>query len=197
VLRVLASGQHETPKPGDTRLARIETKIIASPQKSLEAAAAVASANGFQPVILGDSIEAEARELGFVKAGIARQVRQFSQPLAAPCALISGGETTVTVRGKGYGGRNVEYLLALALRLDGAQGISAIAADTDGVDGSREVAGAMLFPETLAHASAIGLDPWTALDNNDAHTFFSALGTQVITGPTLTNVNDFRAILIS
>jgi hydroxypyruvate reductase len=197
VMRVLESGQNETPKPGDARLARVETRIIASPQQSLEAAAAVARASGFAPVILGGSIEAEARELGFAMAGIAKQVRSFCQPAAAPCVIISGGETTVTVRGKGFGGRNVEFLLALALKLDGAAGISALAADTDGVDGSRDIAGAMIFPDTMERARTAGIDAWAMLENNDAHSFFGALGNQVATGPTLTNVNDFRAILIS
>lgn len=197
VMRVLESGQNETPKPGDARLARVETKIIASPQQSLKAAAAVARASGFAPVILGGSIEAEARELGFAMAGIAKQVRSFCQPAAAPCVIISGGETTVTVRGKGFGGRNVEFLLALALKLDGAAGISALAADTDGVDGSRDIAGAMIFPDTMERARTAGIDAWAMLENNDAHSFFGALGDQVATGPTLTNVNDFRAILIS
>ncbi len=196
VIRHLEQAVDETPKPGDPRLAGVETKLIASPQKSLEAAAAVARKAGITPLILGDSIEGEAREVGFVMAGIALQSRRFGQPLPAPCVLISGGETTVTVRGNGAGGRNVEFLLALALKLDGAEKITALAADTDGVDGAREVAGAFISPDTLSRARAMGIDPWASLSNNDGHGFFEKLGDQIITGPTLTNVNDFRAVYI-
>ncbi len=197
VTRHLQQAADETPKPGDPRLANAETKLIASPQKSLEAAAAVARAHGITPLILGDSLEGEAREVGFVMAGIAQQVRRFNQPLPSPCVIISGGETTVTVKGTGAGGRNVEYLLALALKLNGAPGITALAADTDGVDGAREVAGAFITPDTLARARGLGIDPWASLANNDGHGFFEALGDQIITGPTLTNVNDFRAVFIA
>ncbi len=197
VIRHLESAIGETPKPGDIRLAGVETKLIASPQKSLEAAAAVARLHGVVPLILGDSLEGEARDVGFVMAGIALQCRRFGQPLPPPCVLISGGETTVTVKGKGAGGRNVEFLMALALKLDGAAGITALAADTDGVDGARDVAGAFITPDTLARARAMGIDPWAALSNNDGHGFFESLGDQVITGPTLTNVNDFRAVFIA
>ena len=197
VIRHLERAIEETPKPGDPRLARAETKLIASPQKSLEAAAAVARKNGITPIILGDSIEGEAREVGFVMAGIALQSRRFGQPLPAPCVVISGGETTVTVRGNGAGGRNVEYLLALALKLDGAEKITALAADTDGVDGAREIAGAFISADTLSRARAMGIDPWASLSNNDGHGFFEKLGDQIITGPTLTNVNDFRAVFIA
>jgi glycerate-2-kinase len=193
----LEKAADETPKPGDPRLARCENILIASPQKSLEAAAALARAEGVTPLILGDSIEGEAREVGFVMAGIARQVRRFGQPAKPPCVLISGGETTVTVRGKGTGGRNVEYLMGLALKLGGEPGIHAIAADTDGIDGARDVAGAFVDPATLARARAMGIDPWKALADNDGHTFFERLGDQIVTGPTLTNVNDFRAILVT
>ncbi len=196
VTRHLEQAVDETPKPGDPRLAGVETKLIASPQKSLEAAAAMARKAGITPLILGDSIEGEAREVGFVMAGIALQSRRFGQPLPAPCVLISGGETTVTVRGSGAGGRNVEFLLALALKLDGAEKITALAADTDGVDGAREVAGAFITPDTLARARAMGIDPWASLSNNNGHGFFEKLGDQIITGPTLTNVNDFRAVYI-
>ena len=196
VRRHLEKAQEETPKPGDPRLARATTHLIASPQTSLEAAAATARQHSITPLILGDALEGEAREIGIVMAGIARQVRRFGQPLAAPCVLISGGETTVTVRGSGVGGRNVEFLLALAIKLQGAANIYAIAADTDGIDGGREVAGAVITPDTLVRARALSLDAHAMLANNDAHTFFERLGDQVITGPTLTNVNDFRAILI-
>lgn len=129
-------------------------------------------------------------------AGIARQVATRSQPFAAPCILLSGGETTVTVRGDGRGGRNVEFLLSLALSLNGLNGVSAIAGDTDGVDGAEEIAGAIVHPDTLARALSLGIRPMDSLMNNDGHSVFEALGDQVITGPTLTNVNDFRAVLI-
>ncbi len=196
VRRHLEAAVDETPKPGDPRLARSRATLIASPQTSLEAAAAVARAQGIAPLILGDALEGEAREAGFLMAGMARQARLFGQPTTPPCVLISGGETTVTVRGDGSGGRNVEFLLALAIKLAGSPGIHAIAADTDGIDGAREVAGAVIAPGTLERARAIGLDPWDMLKRNDAHTFFAKLGDQVVTGPTLTNVNDFRAILV-
>ena len=194
--RLLESGDGESVKPGDPRLANVSTRMIASPQMALEAAAAVAREAGITPLILGDSIEGEAREVARVMAGIALQARRHGQPLAAPCVLLSGGETTVTLRGQGRGGRNVEFLLALALALNGAPGIHALAADTDGVDGAEEVAGAFMAPDTLARAWASGMPPRDSLDDNDAHTFFGALGDALVTGPTLTNVNDFRAILL-
>jgi hydroxypyruvate reductase len=194
--RLLESGEGESVKPGDPRLANVSTRIIASPQMALEAAAAVAREAGVTPLILGDSIEGEAREVAKVMAGIALQARRHGQPLASPCVLLSGGETTVTLRGQGRGGRNVEFLLALALALNGAPGIHALAADTDGVDGAEEVAGAFMSPDTLARAWAKGMPPRDSLDDNDAHTFFGALGDALVTGPTLTNVNDFRAILL-
>jgi glycerate 2-kinase len=196
VLEHLRAAEDETPKPGDPRLAHAETIIIARPQASLEAAAARARAAGITPVILGDALEGEAREVGKVLAGIALQVRRHGQPAASPCVLLSGGETTVTLRGKGRGGRNAEFLLALAIHLGGAHGISAIAADTDGIDGSENNAGAIALPDTLARAREMGLDAKAMLADNDAYGFFAGLGDLVITGPTLTNVNDFRAILI-
>jgi glycerate 2-kinase len=187
----------ETPKPGDPVFARTITRIIATPQASLEAAAAVARKAGYQPLILGDALEGEASEVGCVMSGMARQVVAHGQPAPAPCVLISGGETTVTVRGSGRGGRNVEFLLSLAVNLNGLQRVYAIAGDTDGVDGAEEVAGAIVAPDTLARAASFGLNAKESLANNDGHSFFAALQDQVITGPTLTNVNDFRAILIS
>lgn len=193
---LLESGAGETVKPGDPRLARAEIRLISSPQIGLEAAAVVARAADYGVCILGDSIEGEAREVGQVMAGITRQVAVHGQPLQAPCVLLSGGETTVTVRGNGKGGRNVEFLLALGLALKGQAGVYAMAGDTDGVDGLEEIAGALLTPDTLARARALGLDPAQSLDNNDGHGFFGALGDAVITGPTLTNINDFRAVLI-
>lgn len=196
VTRVLASGAGESIKPGDPRLAGAQTRMIATPQMALEAAATLARDAGYTPSILGDAIEGEARDVGKVMAGIARQVARHAQPVAPPCVLLSGGETTVTVRGNGRGGRNVEFLLSLALALDGLPGIFALAGDTDGVDGQEEIAGAIVAPDTLARAQEMGLRPRDALDDNDAHGFFEALGDSVITGPTLTNVNDFRAILV-
>ena len=194
--QLLESGAGETLKPGDARLARCEARLVSSPQIGLEAAARVARAAGYGVCILGDSLEGEAREVGRVMAGIAQQVRTHGQPLAAPCVLLSGGETTVTVRGSGRGGRNVEFLLALGPALKGAPGIWALAGDTDGVDGIEEIAGAILTPDTLERARSMGIKAASSLDNNDGHGFFGALGDAVVTGPTLTNINDFRAILI-
>ena len=193
---ILESGRGESVKPGDPRLARSTVRMIATPQMALEAAARVARAAGIEPYILGDAIEGEARDVGKVFAGEALQAAERDQPFAAPCVLLSGGETTVTVRGSGRGGRNVEYLLSLAIALEGHPRIHALAGDTDGVDGQEEIAGGCIGPDSLARAWALGLRPKDMLDNNDGHSFFSALGDSVITGPTLTNVNDFRAILI-
>jgi glycerate 2-kinase len=201
---LLTSGAGESVKPGDPRLQRIETRVITAPQIALEAAASVARAAGITPYILGDSLEGEARDLGKTMAGIARQVATRGQPFKTPCVLLSGGETTVTMRGdgaavngkSGRGGRNVEFLLALAVALQGQAGVYALAGDTDGVDGSEEIAGAIASPDTLARAWALGVNPRASLDRNDGHGFFQALGDSVVTGPTLTNVNDFRAILI-
>jgi hydroxypyruvate reductase len=192
----LKSAKDETPKPGDARLARVEIHLIATPQASLMAAAEVASSAGVAPLVLGDSIEGESREVARVLAGVARQVRQYDQPVPAPCVLLSGGETTVTLRGKGRGGRNVEFLLALALALRGQSQTWGIAGDTDGVDGAEEIAGAIITPETLDRAARRGLRAAESLADNDGHGFFESLGDQVITGPTLTNVNDFRAVLV-
>ncbi|WP_297485708.1 glycerate kinase [Ferrovum sp.] len=192
----LCAAREETPKPGDLRLTRTSTHLIATPQQSLEAAAAVARAAGVTPVILGDSIEGEAREVAKVMAGIAHQVKRHGQPAARPCVLLSGGETTVTVRGKGRGGRNVEFLLALTLALRGEPGVFALAGDTDGIDGTEDNAGAVVLPDTWARAEHLGLKVADHLADNDGYGFFSALGDLVITGPTLTNVNDFRALLI-
>lgn len=179
----------ETPK----RLANSEVVMVATPQKSLQAAAGVARAHGFAPLLLGDALEGEAREAAKVMAGIARSCAAHGHPARPPCVLLSGGETTVTVRGKGRGGRNAEFLLALVIALDGHPKIHALAADTDGIDGSEDNAGALIGPDTLVR----GPDAKARLADNDAYGFFSALGDLVVTGPTLTNVNDFRAILVT
>ena len=194
--QLLESGEGESIKPGDPRLARSEYRLIATPQQALEAAARVGRQAGWAVHILGDALEGEARELGRALGGMALQVARRAQPFAPPCVLLSGGESTVTVRGRGRGGRNVEFLLALALALEGQPGVHALAADTDGVDGLEEIAGALLAPDTLARAASLGLRPRAFLDDNDGHGFFGALGDAVLTGPTRTNVNDFRAILI-
>jgi hydroxypyruvate reductase len=197
VLDHLRAGHDETPKPGDPRLAHCETHIVSAPQMALEAAAEVARANGYTPLILGDALEGESRDVALVHAGIARQVLRHGQPVKPPCVLLSGGETTVTVRGQGRGGRNVEFLLALAVALGGADRVYALAGDTDGIDGAEEVAGAIVTPDSLARAAARGVDAKARLADNDGHGFFEALGDGVVTGPTLTNVNDFRAILVT
>ena len=194
---LLNAGAGESVKPGDPRLENCETHLIATPQMALEAAAAVARAAGITPYILGDAIEGEARDVGKVMAGIALHVAAHDQPFPRPCVLLSGGETTVTVGGNGRGGRNVEFLLALGIALDGCPGIHAMAGDTDGVDGMEDIAGAMLAPDSLARAWDLGLRACDSLANNDGHGFFGALGDAVVTGPTRTNVNDFRAIVIS
>ena len=194
---VLGSGAGESLKAGDPRLPNIETRFIATPQMALEAAAAVARDAGLPVHILGDAIEGEARDVAATMAGTTLQVARRGQPFTPPCVLLSGGETTVTIRGRGRGGRNVEFLLALGVALQGEPGVYALAADTDGVDGQEEIAGAVLAPDTLARACALGIRPRRSLDDNDGHGFFGALGDAVVTGPTLTNVNDFRAILIA
>jgi glycerate 2-kinase len=196
-LDLLQSGRGESVKPSDPRLSGASTTIIATPQKALEAAAAVARDAGIPVHILSDAIEGEARDVGKVFAGIARHVAERNQPFAPPCILLSGGETTVTVRGRGRGGRNVEFLLSLAIALEGNARVHALAGDTDGVDGQEEIAGAYVGPDSVSRAMAMGMRPKEMLDNNDGHTFFSALDDSIITGPTLTNVNDFRAILIA
>ncbi|MBV8911992.1 MAG: glycerate kinase [Acetobacteraceae bacterium] len=185
----------ETPKPGEITP---EVHLIATPGLALEAAAGTARAHGFAPLILGDALEGESREMGTVMAGIARSVRN-RHPLPAPCVLLSGGEGTVTIGAgpAGRGGRNTEFLLALAVALRGAPGIWALAGDTDGIDGTEDAAGAIIAPDTLARARAAGLDPKAVLLGHDSYTLFDGIGDLVRTGPTLTNVNDLRAILIS
>ncbi len=197
VAAFLAAAAEETPKPGDPRLAAAKATLVSRPQDSLEAAAATARAIGVESLILGDAIEGEAREVARVLAAVARQVARHGQPSAPPCLLLSGGETTVTLRGGGRGGRNAEFLLALTLALDGHPGIHAIACDTDGIDGVEDNAGAVMGPQTVARAAGMGLDLKAMLADNDAYGVFHALGDLVVTGPTRTNVNDFRAILIT
>lgn len=181
--------------PGDPRLARVENRVIAAPAQSLAAAAGMAQAQGCEVRLLGDALEGEARKVAGALAAEALAAQRALAP-GTSLLLLSGGELTVTRRGHGLGGPNAEFALALALALDGAAGVHAIACDTDGVDGAAEVAGALVAPDTLARARALGLDPAAALADNDAHSFFGRLGDQVVTGPTLTNVNDFRAILV-
>ncbi|HUZ67522.1 MAG TPA: DUF4147 domain-containing protein, partial [Beijerinckiaceae bacterium] len=196
VLDVLRSGAGESLKPGDPRLAGAETRIIAAPRLALEAAARRARQQGVAAFILADDIEGEARDVGKVMAALARNVARHGEPFRPPCVLLSGGETSVTVRGPGRGGRNVEFLLSMAIALEGCQTVHALACDTDGVDGSEEIAGATIEADTLARAWALGIAPQGRLAANDGHGFFEALGDSVVTGPTLTNVNDFRAIYV-
>jgi hydroxypyruvate reductase len=187
----------ETPKPGDPLFARVENRLIATAHGSLEAAARVFESNGVRAVILGDTVTGEARDVAQVMAAMVREIRGHGGPFAPPVALVSGGECTVTLRGAGRGGRCSEFLLALTKALGGLSGVSAIAADTDGIDGVESNAGAVMTPDTAARAAALGLDPRRSLDANDGFGFFEALGDLVITGPTRTNVNDYRAILVA
>jgi len=186
----------ETPKPGDPALARAETRVIATAHASLVAAAAFVQHRGITPMVLGDSVTGESSEVAKVYAALARQIRQHSHPLRPPVALISGGETTVTVRGNGRGGRCTEFLLSLAIALEALPDTWALACDTDGIDGSEDNAGAILTPDALARGKAAGVNPKSLLANNDGYGFFAALGDLVVTGPTRTNVNDFRIILV-
>jgi len=187
----------ETPKPGDRAFERVENRVVATAHQSLVAAAAFVQAHGVTPWILGDSVTGESREVAKVYAALARQIRFHSHPAKPPVALISGGETTVTLHGKGRGGRCSEFLLSLAIELEGLEGTSALAADTDGIDGSEPNAGALLMPDSLARASRRGLAPKAMLADNDGYSFFEALGDLVTTGPTRTNVNDFRIIVLA
>jgi glycerate 2-kinase len=191
---LMAGEMNLPPAPG-----AVDFRLIATPAMALEAAAKAVQAAGFTPMILGDALEGESRELGTVMAGIAHSVRRHGHPLTAPCVLLSGGETTVTIgrNGAGRGGRNTEFLLSLALALDGAPGIWAAAGDTDGIDGTEDAAGAMIAPDTLARARAAGIDPVACLAGHDSYSLFAATGDLIRTGPTLTNVNDLRAILIT
>ena len=194
----LESGAFETPKPGDPRFADHAVHLIATPQASLEAAAARARAAGVPAYILSDEIEGESRDVGRVHAALARAVARRGEPFARPCVILSGGETTVTVRGEGgRGGRATEFLLGCALALQAEPGVHVLAADTDGIDGIEHNAGAVVTPDTLARAAALGLKPAEFLDRHDCFTLFEQLGDLVVPGPTYTNVNDFRAILVT
>jgi hydroxypyruvate reductase len=198
VRAALEAGRLETPKPGDPVFRGNEVQLVATPQQALEAAAKAAADAGFRAHILSDEIEGESREVGKVLAALGKQVARRGQPFPAPCVILSGGETTVTVRSRtGRGGRATEFLLGAALALDGEPGVYLLAADTDGIDGIDENAGALVTPDTLARARAKGLNPREMLDGNDARSFFETLGDLVVTGPTFTNVNDFRALLVS
>ena len=204
----LESGRFETPKPGDAIFNGHEVRMLATPQQALEAAATLARAAGVQAHILSDEMEGESREVGKVQAALARAVARRGQPFAKPCVILSGGETTVTVKGKsggggstgstgGRGGRATEFLLGCAIALQGEPGVHVLAADTDGIDGMEDNAGAIVTPSTLARATAVGMKPADFLDRNDAYSFFAALSDLLVPGPTFTNVNDFRALLIT
>jgi hydroxypyruvate reductase len=197
----LAAAAQETPKPGDAVFASSRYALIASPQQALAAAADAAQAQGVTPIVLSDRIEGEARDVAQVHAALALQLRAGNfrvgdAAIAPPAVFLSGGETTVTVRGDGRGGRNSEFLLGLTAALNGAHGIAAIACDTDGIDGTDDNAGAIVYPDSIARAGALGISVKEALAQNDGYGFFAALGDLVVTGPTLTNVNDFRAVFV-
>ncbi len=200
VLRHLAAGAagaiEETPKSGAACFARVEQHVIANGRTALQTAADYFQAHGIRPVVLGDTYTGEAREVAQTFAGLVREIRYHGNPWPTPVVLLSGGETTVTVRGQGRGGRNAEFLLALALALHGLDGVHALAADSDGLDGTEDNAGALIAPDSLARAASLNVDARSCLADNDAYGFFATLGDLVLTGPTRTNVNDFRAILL-
>lgn len=194
--RFLEAAADETPKPGDPAFTGALEAMVARPKASLEAAAEVARAAGVTPVILGDALEGESRVVAAEHAALARRIQDGAGPAPAPAVLLSGGETTVTIRGNGDGGPNAEYALALAIALDGRDGVWGLAVDTDGTDGSRDNAGGLLSPTTLERARSLGMDPMSLLENNDSYGFFEGAGGLIVTGPTFTNVNDFRAVLV-
>jgi hydroxypyruvate reductase len=196
VERYLSDPASETVKADHPAFRNSEVRLIAAPMLSLRAAAEIAHRAGYRPIILSDSIEGEAREVGIVHAGIVRSIIDHGEPLAQPAIVLSGGETSVTMRGSGVGGRNTEFLLSLGVKLEGLAGVAAIACDTDGIDGAADNAGACLFPDTLERMRAAGRNPQELLDNNDAHTAFALAGDLVVTGPTRTNVNDLRAVIV-
>jgi hydroxypyruvate reductase len=186
----------ETPKPGDPLFERVDNVVIATARQSLQAGADLFQSHGITPVILGDTVTGEASEVAKVYAAVVREIRAYQQPFKSPVALISGGECTVTVRGNGRGGRCAEFLTSLAVELDGMPDVYAVAADTDGIDGTEDNAGALLLPDSQQRADAMGLSARKMLANNDGYSYFSALGDLLVTGPTLTNVNDYRVILV-
>ena len=192
----LLAAVEETPKLADPSFERSSVRTIVTPQDALDAAATVAEEAGVRPLILSDSVEGESREVALAHAAIARDILRRGQPAEPPCVILSGGETTVTIRGKGRGGPNAEFLLALALALGGEPGVHAIACDTDGIDGTEDNAGAVISPDTLVRGLSRGINARDCLSNNDAYSYFEELGDLVVTGPTRTNVNDFRAVLV-
>ena len=196
VADILMAAADETPKTGDPRLAGNETELVALPKASLEAARVIAEEAGYTTLMLGDDLEGEAKEVAREHAALALKIKQSGDSSSTPCAIISGGETTVIVRGPGRGGRNSEYMLAMAQALDGTEGICAMACDTDGIDGTEDNAGALITPTTLRRAAQAGQSPESALEKNDSYGFFEQIGDLVVCGPTFTNVNDFRVILI-
>ncbi len=196
IKKYLDEAKEETPKEGSKYLENTEVIMLATPQDALEEAARFAQSKGFNTIILGNAIEGESRDVAKVMAGIAKQVKNLDQPLKKPCVILSGGETTVTVKGNGRGGRNAEFCLALSIALKGLKDVYAIACDTDGIDGIENAAGAVVAPDTLERALKAGMKASDYLANNDAFSFFNKLDDLIITGPTLTNVNDFRAILV-
>lgn len=189
-------GADETPKPGDAVFRNVQNHVIATAHQSLMAAERFFRRHNITPLILGDTVTGEAREVAKVYAALAREIHRYGQPFKPPVALISGGETTVTVKGPGRGGRNTEFLLSLALALNGLKGVYALACDTDGIDGTEQNAGAIMTPDTLTRARQLGLDPNALLNDNDGYSFFQRLDDLVITGPTRTNVNDYRVIVV-
>ncbi len=202
VWAALRSSTLETPKPADPVFQGHSVQMLATPQQSLQAAADMARLAGLNAYILSDEMEGESREVGKVHAALARAAARGEGPFQKPCVILSGGETTVTVRPqapdtpRGKGGRAGEFCLGLAMGLQGQKGVWGLAADTDGIDGVEDNAGALVIPDTLARADALGLKPLVFLDRNDSYRFFEALGNLVVSGPTHTNVNDFRALLV-
>ena len=196
VLKYLKNADDETPKPGDYRLQNVENYLIATPKQSLQAASRAVSEAGIKPLILGENLEGESRDLGKIHAEKALQIQKNGNPLSPPVVILSGGETSVTVKGSGRGGPNTEFTLSLLQELRGQDGIWAIACDTDGIDGTEDNAGAFISPESFKKSEKLGLNPSDYLSNNDSYSFFYELGNLISPGPTMTNVNDFRAVLV-